>query len=307
MSVKEKYAHLRPLPPDITRRLQQVPMVLQRHPLRLAYLFGSAAREISESADIDLAVLPEAGFSYTTLYADLSQTLGTDRLDLVDLRFAPLFLQWEVVERGRPLVVQSEEERFHFERGVRMRYRDERQRWCRYIAVVQGGAAAMAVQRDFVVRALAELERVVQELEKYQGTTAQGMAANLSLRWTVERGLLAGLTLLFQVADHILTAHFRRTAETYEGLLLELYTCGVLSEGLYGQLRGAGGFRNVLVHEYISIDLNEVAHTLQKAPEVLRAFAEVLEPKELRAYVAEAVRQMMALYEGRRESNGSKR
>lgn len=159
MSVKEKYAHLRPLPPDITRRLQQVPMVLERHPLRLAYLFGSAAREIGESADIDLAVLPEAGFSYPTLYADLSQTLGTDRLDLVDLRFAPLFLQWEVVERGRPLVVRSEEERLRFERGVRMRYRDERRRWCRYAAVVQGGTVAMAVQRDFVVRALAELER----------------------------------------------------------------------------------------------------------------------------------------------------
>jgi len=274
MGVKEKYASLRPLPPDITQRLQQVPMVLERHPLRFAYLFGSAAREIGESADIDLAVLPEAGFSYTTLYADLSQTLGTDRLDLVDLRFAPLVLQLEVVKRGRPLVVRSEEERFRFEGRVRMRYRDERRRWNRFLAVVQGGMAAMAVQRDFVARALAELERVVQELERYRGTTAQGMAANLSLRWTVERGLLAGLALLFQVADHILAAHFRRTAETYEGLLLELHTCGVISEGLYGQLRGAGGFRNVLVHEYVGIDLNEVAHTLQKAPEVLRAFTQ---------------------------------
>ncbi|WP_165847720.1 hypothetical protein [Ammonifex thiophilus] len=46
MSVKEKYAHLPPLPNDIEVRLGRIPEILRRHPIRLAYLFGSAARSL---------------------------------------------------------------------------------------------------------------------------------------------------------------------------------------------------------------------------------------------------------------------
>jgi len=98
------------------------------------------------------------------------------------------------------------------------------------------------------------------------------LMSNLSLRWTVERGLLVGLTLVFQVADHILVRGFQRRAETYEAVLAELRNVEVISEALYQDLRGAGGFRNVLVHEYVAIDLNEVAEALHKAPRVFRTF-----------------------------------
>ena len=46
----------------------------------------------------------------------------------------------------------------------------------------------------------------------------------------------------------------------------------MISEDLYRRLRGAGGFRNILVHEYVEIDLNEVAEVLRKAPDVFRSF-----------------------------------
>lgn len=126
--------------------------------------------------------------------------------------------------------------------------------------------------KEFIAQALAELERIEQELEKYRNTTAEMMATNLSLRWTVEMGLLAGLSIIFRVADHILTHAFRRSVPTYEGLLSELRTVGVISDSLHSLLQGAGGFRNVLVYEYLDIDLREVAAVLQKAPDAFRTF-----------------------------------
>ena len=136
------------------------------------------------------------------------------------------------------------------------------------------GGGEMEVSREFIAKALLELERTAQELEKYKGTSAEEMASNLSLRWTVERGLLVGLRLIFQVAEHILRRAFGRSADTYEGLIAELRSAGVISDALYRRLRGAGGFRNVLVHEYVEVDLNEVAAVLDEAPEVFRSFKE---------------------------------
>lgn len=273
VGVKAKYAHLPPLPSDIGERLKGLTEILERHPVRLAYLFGSSAHSPEKANDIDLAVLPSEGFSYTNLYADISKALKTDRVDLVDLRFAPSYLLAEILSSGRCIFARSDLERCQFEGGKKSQWRDEHSRALKFLR----NGKLVGLREEFIIKAASKLERIAQELEKYQGTTADAMATNLSLRWTVECGLLSGLTILFHVAEHILANVYGRTLETYEGLLAELCSVGVISQSLYQQLKGAGGFRNVLVHEYLEIDLNEVANALTKAPQIFRSFrAEVL-------------------------------
>lgn len=267
MSVAEKYRNLPPLPQDLPQRLARLPEVLERHPVRLAYLFGSAAHAPQRSEDVDVAVLADEGFSYGELYADLSEALGSERLDLVDLRLAPPYLVAEILERGRPILSRSEEERLRFEHGKRSQWRES----CRRVST-ERGAKLVDVRTEFLEQAAAEVGRVAQELEKYQRTTAADIAANLSHRWTVERGLLAGLTLIFRIADHILARAYDRTPARYEELIAELHSAGVISEELYRRLRGAGGFRNVLVHEYVAIDFERLVTTLHQAPATFRQF-----------------------------------
>ncbi len=268
MSIAEKYRHLPPLPSDLRERLKWLPEIFRRHPVRLAYLFGSAAHAPEQCQDVDIAVLPDAGFSYTNLYADLSLALGTDRLDLVDLRRAPSYLAAEIFLKGRCILEKSEEDRMRFEGGKRSEWRENRHWW---LHKVQKGEK-MSIRPEFLERALAELERIAQELEKHQQITEEQLATNLSLRWIAERGLLAGLTVVFQIADHILSRAFGRTPGTYEELIAELRAVGVISEDLYHRLRGSGGFRNVLVHEYVTIDLSKVTEALREAPETFRLF-----------------------------------
>jgi len=131
----------------------------------------------------------------------------------------------------------------------------------------------MNIKKPWILHTLTELNRISSELEKYHEVTPEELAENLSLRWAVEHGLLAGLTLLFQVADHILSTHFGRFPETYEDLLMELHTSGVISNNLYKKLKGSGGFRNILIHEYISIDMKKIASIVQDAPSIFRNFA----------------------------------
>ncbi len=257
------------LPANIVQRLQHLDHILSRHPVQAAYLFGSILDHPEEAHDVDIAVLPDEGFSYRAFYADLSLAIGTDRLDIVDLRLAPAYLLEEILTYGRCIYRKDPIKTTLFEVGKGLWVKEV---YCRWKRLSQEGA--MSVKPEFIEHALNELDRVAQELERYQHVTAADLASNLSLRWTVERGLLVGLTLVFQVADHVLVRGFRRRAETYEALLAELRNVKVISEALYQDLRGAGGFRNVLVHEYVVIDLDEVVETLRREPRVFRTFIE---------------------------------
>lgn len=268
MSITEKYRHLPPLPSDLRERLERLPEIFPRHPVRLAYLFGSATHAPDQCQDVDIAVLPDEGFSYTELYAELSLALGTDRLDLIDLRLAPPYLAAEIFFKGRCMLEKSEEDRARFEGGKRSEWRESRHWWL----LKAQREEKMSIRPEFLERALAELERIAQELEKHRQATEEQLATNLSLRWIAERGLLAGLTVVFQIADHILSQAFGRTPGTYEELIAELRAVGVISEDLYHRLRGSGGFRNVLVHEYVTIDFSKVAEALREAPETFRLF-----------------------------------
>ncbi|MDR7433446.1 MAG: hypothetical protein QN133_12910 [Armatimonadota bacterium] len=77
----------------------------------------------------------------------------------------------------------------------------------------------MVVRRESVLASLAELDVVADELRRYAAVTSGQLRADLSLRWTVERGLLAGLSVVFNVADHLLVGAFGIHAASYEDSL----------------------------------------------------------------------------------------
>jgi predicted nucleotidyltransferase len=124
MGVREKYARLPPLSPDIEARLRTLPELIARHPIRLAYLFGSSARSPKEAEDIDIAILPIRGFRFRPFCAGLSEWLGTDRLDVVDLREAPLWLQVKVIDTGVCIYARTPRDRTRWETLVRMQERE---------------------------------------------------------------------------------------------------------------------------------------------------------------------------------------
>ncbi len=272
MAVREKYAHLPPLAHDIRERLAQLPERLKRCPVQAAYLFGSAAQDPDGANDIDLAIVPDRGYSFPALYADLSLGLGTDRIDLVELPAAPFWLQEAILRTGVRLYTRDACAAARYEAGVLSLCVEQRAQQRRLTRDAR--QPPMDIDREFVHQVVFNLRRVAEELDNYARVSGDALATNLSLRWTVEHGLQTGITLILQAAQHILTRRFGTLPDSYEGALAELRAHGVLSAALYRRLRGAGGFRNVLVHEYLQIDLNRVAHFARRAPKLFRDCAE---------------------------------
>lgn len=98
---------------DDSLPLETLRAVLREHPIRVAILFGShVTGDAHARSDIDIAVEfdtvrpsdPEYNETFLGLSADLSEALGTDRVDLVDLRTVTPTLAATVFDQGVLLV-----------------------------------------------------------------------------------------------------------------------------------------------------------------------------------------------------------
>lgn len=86
----------------VAQRLADLPEVMPD--LRLLILFGSAVRGRARSqSDVDLGVQCDGPADLDALYLAIAPRIGTDRLDLVDLRRAGPLVAFEVARKGRLL------------------------------------------------------------------------------------------------------------------------------------------------------------------------------------------------------------
>lgn len=120
---------------------------------------------------------------------------------------------------------------------------------------------------------LRRLHQVAGRLRRYRDRGADQLRNDEDLQWLVERGLQLGCEIVLDVGNHLLASAFSRTPETYEQILDGLAKEGVLSGALRAELKGVGGFRNVLVHGYLDVDTERIISALDRAPERFESFA----------------------------------
>ena len=123
MANPERWKRFAELPEDLGVRLAQLPALFEDRGVLLAYLFGSLATDDPSPGDVDLAVLTAEEAAYM-LRTDLQRALGTQRLDLVDLRKASPLLRFHIIRDGRLLYAQDDETLNRFELDTLHLYRD---------------------------------------------------------------------------------------------------------------------------------------------------------------------------------------
>jgi predicted nucleotidyltransferase len=115
MGIAERWKKFRPLPADIMQRLEHLIPLFEREGVVLAYLFGSLSQG-RPAQDIDLALYTR-DIPVFRLRAAITECLGTERIDLVDLKRASPVLRFEIIRTGQPLYVADAlfQERFELE------------------------------------------------------------------------------------------------------------------------------------------------------------------------------------------------
>lgn len=133
------------------------------------------------------------------------------------------------------------------------------------------------VRRPEAIRdRLLRLEEVISRLEQLRRLEPRALRESFRDAWAVERGLQLGAEIIFDVGNHILSGHFGVSARDYEDIIAQLGTNGVIDAALREQLKGLGGFRNILVHGYLRVDPDRVAEVLATAPSRFSDFARAI-------------------------------
>lgn len=134
----------------------------------------------------------------------------------------------------------------------------------------------MVVRVEAIRARLLKLEEVIGHLQELRRLPAEELESDFRNAWSLERGLQLGAEVLFDVGNHILSAHYGTAAADYEDILTKLGRSGVIGTDLAARLRGLGGFRNILVHGYLELDPERVREQLQRAPEDFSAFSQAV-------------------------------
>lgn len=105
-----------------------------------------------------------------------------------------------------------------------------------------------------VRRHLLALDEALQVLYGHQGRSVEELISDPEERWIVERGLQLCAQNALDVAIHVTASTGRDVAE-YAAAIDRLAEMGILPPDFAARFRGVAGFRNIVVHGYLNVDV----------------------------------------------------
>jgi uncharacterized protein YutE (UPF0331/DUF86 family) len=126
-----------------------------------------------------------------------------------------------------------------------------------------------------VRRHLLALDEAVQRLRHHAGRPLSVLRDDADTRWAVERGLHLCCQNTLDIATH-LAASAGRDAPDYASAIDVLGDLGVLPFEFATRFRGIAGFRNILVHGYLNLDIARMHELLNAGLEDFVEFARLV-------------------------------
>ncbi len=115
-----------------------------------------------------------------------------------------------------------------------------------------------------IERRLDELNERLSRLEPLKDKSPDDFLQDAYLRDIVERNLEVSAQCCIDIANRIITLEDALKPQDYYESILRLGELGVLPMDFAQELAPLAGFRNILVHRYLTIDWNEVYKSLQQ-------------------------------------------
>ncbi len=126
-----------------------------------------------------------------------------------------------------------------------------------------------------IERRLDELSERLARLEPLKARDRAEFDADPYLRDIVERNLEIAAQCCIDISHRIIALERAAKPRDYYEAILRLGELGILPSGFAHNLAPLAGFRNVLVHEYVGIDWDEVYRNLQSTDD-LTQFSELV-------------------------------
>jgi uncharacterized protein YutE (UPF0331/DUF86 family) len=136
------------------------------------------------------------------------------------------------------------------------------------------------VRKDVVAARLNRLREYLRTLRAVQEYDLEKFRSDPFIHGTAERYLHLSIECLLDIGNHIISDRGYRKPDTYTEILEILAEEGVVSRELCRKMSGMAAFRNVLVHDYVNLDLEKVYKVIKEQvknlEEMGRVFSELL-------------------------------
>jgi len=132
------------------------------------------------------------------------------------------------------------------------------------------------VRDEGVLAHLRELDEAARDWERYRSISLEDLRTDRDKRNMVLHALLVSIQASIDIANHLVAASSSRRPETYRESFTILCDEGLIPEDLGAQLSDLAGFRNVLVHLYCRLDLDEVYGVLQDDLPVVNRYRDLV-------------------------------
>lgn len=114
------------------------------------------------------------------------------------------------------------------------------------------------IDAEVVRERLRALQSYVDELRRLGPVSMPELERNVERRWAVLHGLQLAIECVQDVAVHIAATEGLGAPTNHTDAIDLLGEGGILDETLHRSVRRMPGFRNVIVHEYLAVDLDRV-------------------------------------------------
>ncbi len=128
------------------------------------------------------------------------------------------------------------------------------------------------VDRDLLLRKLADLDLYLSQVAEYRGISLQDYRGDWKTQRIVERTLQMAIEVCADVANHVIADRGLRVPATYSEAFDVLAEAGMLPGPERDTMVRIVGFRNVIVHEYARIDAEIVVRILRQHIDDLARF-----------------------------------
>ena len=114
------------------------------------------------------------------------------------------------------------------------------------------------MEDEILLKYLKELETNFINLNQIKVENIKELRSNIEKQWAILHGLQIIIQNILDIGNHILTSKGINNIETYGDIIKKLGENQIIPEGFAKSIQNLAGFRNILVHEYIMVDLEKV-------------------------------------------------
>ena len=132
------------------------------------------------------------------------------------------------------------------------------------------------IDKNIIKKHLLELENILVVLEELKQYSLTDIESDVKKVWEIEHGLQLAIQNLLDIASHILSSLGKNKTDSYTDVILRLGKENIIPPDYAEKIKRMAGLRNILVHDYLEVDLSLLYNLLQNSLDDFRIFSKYI-------------------------------